>query len=83
MEQKPVDCGIAFAEGYRAGRTGISYTDNPHRVGSAEAAAWLDGWNEGSTRRAWIRLTTKLTIVRSLAASAEDRTTNFSATGSP
>jgi ribosome modulation factor len=60
IEQKRAECSIAFAEGYRAGRTGKSYTDNPHKVGSAEAAAWIDGWNGGSTWRAWIKVKDKI-----------------------
>jgi ribosome modulation factor len=54
MEQDPVGGGVAFADGYQSGRIGAPRTANPHKGGTAGAAAWLDGWNEGSTKRAWI-----------------------------
>ena len=60
MERIWTSGGIAFADGYRAGRDGNTYTANPYRVGSAEAAAWLDGCNEGSARRAWINASDEL-----------------------
>lgn len=60
MERIRTSGGIAFADGYRVGRGGNPNTANPHRVGSAEAAAWLDGRNEGSARRAWINASDEL-----------------------
>jgi ribosome modulation factor len=75
MERIWTSGGKAFADGYRAGRTGKSYTSNPYGTGSACAAAWLDGWNEGSTRRAWIKINETIGASRDGGSSAADGAT--------
>jgi ribosome modulation factor len=56
MERNPTSGGVIFADGYRAGRMGSAHTANPYAKHTTEATAWCDGWNEGSTRRAWIEV---------------------------
>ena len=60
MEQKPSGHGVIFANGYLAGQRGELHTGNPHEDRSMKAAAWRDGWNEGSTRRAWMENSNRL-----------------------
>ena len=60
MEHNPAGYGVMFADGYLAGKKGDSNTANPFNVRSPEAAAWIDGWNEGSTRRAWNEINARL-----------------------
>jgi ribosome modulation factor len=46
--------GAMVADGYRAGRRGMSRSANPLDAGTAEAGAWDAGWREGAAVRCWI-----------------------------
>lgn len=35
----------AFERGEQAKRRGADKSENPHKVGSVDHAAWLQGWN--------------------------------------
>jgi ribosome modulation factor len=72
MKTNPMTCGVVFADGYRAGRHGQSFTANPNEIPSSAAAAWLDGWNEGATMLAWFEASHKLDSLPEPPASHED-----------
>jgi ribosome modulation factor len=52
MEQPRADLGRTFAEGYLAGIWGGERGADPYKPGSREAAAWLEGWEQGTAKRA-------------------------------
>jgi ribosome modulation factor len=51
MEQAASDHGRIFAEGYLAGISGDLRSANPQKAESIEAAAWLEGWDQGNAKR--------------------------------
>jgi ribosome modulation factor len=51
MEQAASDHGRIFAEGYLAGISGDLRSANPQKAEGIEAAAWLEGWDQGNAKR--------------------------------
>jgi ribosome modulation factor len=55
MEQKAtVDADLVYADGYQAGRLGLSRDQNPHKGVGDASIRWFAGWDDGAAVRAWL-----------------------------
>jgi ribosome modulation factor len=49
-----VDADRVYADGYQAGRLGLSRDQNPHKGAGDATIRWSAGWDDGAAVRAWL-----------------------------